>query len=52
MAGLAAIFPLINTILALKFGKYGKGLMIFLGVIFILSIALFLVIVNTIYLMI
>jgi hypothetical protein len=52
MAGLGAIFPVINTILALKFGKYGKELMIFLGVIFILVIALFLVIINSIYLMI
>ena len=41
IAGVAAIFPIINTILTLKFGKYGKGLMIFLGIIFISVITLF-----------
>jgi hypothetical protein len=41
IAGIAAIFPIINTILALKFGKYGKELLIFLGVVFTLIIALF-----------
>ena len=52
MAGIAAIFPSINTVLALKFGKYGESLMIFLGAIFILVIALFLAIINTIHIMI
>ena len=41
IAGIAAIFPAINTIVALKFGKYGKELVIFLGIIFISVIALF-----------
>jgi len=41
IAGVAAIFPVINTVLALKFGRYGKELLIFLGVVFILVIALF-----------
>ncbi len=41
IAGVAAIFPAINTIVALKFGKYGKELVIFLGIIFISVIALF-----------
>ena len=41
IAGVAAIFPVVNTILALKFGKYGKELMIFLGAVFIFVIALF-----------
>ena len=41
IAGVAAIFPLINSILVLKFGKYVKTLMIFLGIIFILFMALF-----------
>ena len=41
MASVAAIFPAINTIVALKFGKYGKELVIFLGIIFISVIALF-----------
>ena len=41
IAGVAAIFPVLNTVLALKFGKHGKGLMIFLGALFTLIIALF-----------
>ena len=41
IAGVAAIFPAINTILALKFGRYGKELTIFLGAVFIFVIALF-----------
>ncbi len=41
IAGIAAIFPVLNAILAFKFGKYEKGLMIFLGIIFIAVIALF-----------
>ena len=46
IAGIAAIFPAVNTILALKFGRYGKELTIFLGVVFILVIALFFGIVH------
>jgi hypothetical protein len=49
IAGIATIFPIINTILSLKFGKYGKGMMIFLGSIFILLIILFIFIINTIF---
>jgi hypothetical protein len=45
IAGIAAIFPVINTIFVLKFGKYGKTLTIFLGIIFILLMALFLAII-------
>jgi len=41
IAGVAAIFPITNTILAFKFGKYGKELIILLGLIFISVIALF-----------
>lgn len=41
LAGVASIFPLLNAILVLKFGKYGKGLTIFLGILFILVITLF-----------
>jgi len=42
IAGIAAIFPIINSILVLKFGKYGKTLPVFLGIIFVLLMALFL----------
>lgn len=41
VAGVAAIFPVINTILTVKFGRYAKELLIFLGVVFIFVIALF-----------
>jgi len=41
LAGVAAIFPILNTVLTIKFGRHGKELTIFLGVIFILVIALF-----------
>ena len=41
IAGIAAIFPAINTSVVLKFGKYGKELVIFLGIIFIAIMALF-----------
>ncbi len=41
IAGIAAIFPIINSILVLKFGKYAKTLTIFLGIIFISLMVLF-----------
>jgi hypothetical protein len=41
IAGIAVVFPIINTVLALKFGRYGKELMIFLGIVFILFMVLF-----------
>jgi len=41
IAGVAAVFPIINAILTIKYGRYGKGLVIFLGVVFIFVIALF-----------
>jgi hypothetical protein len=41
ITGVVAIFPVINTILAIKFGKYGRYTLLFLGAIFIAAIALF-----------
>jgi hypothetical protein len=41
IAGVAAIFAVINTVIALKLGSYGKALLILLGVVFILVITLF-----------
>jgi hypothetical protein len=41
LVGIAAIFPILNTLLTFKFGRYSKELVIFLGVIFIFIIALF-----------
>jgi uncharacterized membrane protein len=48
LAGIAAMLPIINAILTLKFGKYERGLVILLGTIFIISIALFAYVINTI----
>ena len=39
--GIAAMFPAINTVMALKFGKYGKETIVFLGAIFLAAIAVF-----------
>lgn len=41
IAALSAIFPLLNTVLVVKYGRYSKDLVLFLGVVFILIIALF-----------
>jgi hypothetical protein len=41
MAALAAVFPAVNGGLLLKFGKYEKSLLIFLGIIFVLVEASF-----------
>jgi len=41
IAGIATIFPIINSIFVLKFGRYGKGLVIFLGIVFVSVMALF-----------
>ena len=41
LAGVAAIFPILNAVLTIKFGRHGKELTIFLGIIFILVISLF-----------
>jgi len=48
LAGIAAAFPIINAILSLKFGKYERGLLFLLGTIFVVSIALFIYVLNTI----
>ncbi|MCW4020643.1 MAG: DUF1648 domain-containing protein [Candidatus Bathyarchaeota archaeon] len=48
IGGIAAAFPVINAVIALKFGKHEKELTVFLGAIFILVTALFFVIINTI----
>lgn len=48
LAGIACAFPVINTILSVKFGKHERGLLFLLGAIFIVSIALFFYALNTI----
>jgi len=48
LAGISAMLPIINAILTLKFGKYERGLVILLGTIFIISVAIFVYVINTI----
>jgi hypothetical protein len=48
LAGFSAIFPVMNTIFTLKFGKYNKGLTFFLCAVFLLAIGLFALVVNQI----
>lgn len=42
IAGIAAIFPALNAVLVLKFGKYAKTMTVFLGIIFTVLMAMFL----------
>jgi hypothetical protein len=42
IAGIAAIFPILNSVLVLKFGKYSKTITIFLGLVFVILMLLFL----------
>lgn len=41
IAGIAAIFPVINTVLTLKFGRHAKELTLALGAVFVFVMALF-----------
>ena len=40
-AGVAALFPALNAVFALKFGKYNKGVTAFFGFVFVLALGLF-----------
>jgi hypothetical protein len=46
LVGLAALFPVLNAVFVLKFGKYNRGLSAFLGVVFLLALGLFAFVVN------
>lgn len=48
LVAFSAIFPAMNAVFALKFGKYNKGMTVFLGVVFLLAIGLFAFVVNQI----
>ena len=48
IAILPIIFPIINTTIALKFGKYTQNLLIILGITFIAIITIFALIIHTI----
>jgi hypothetical protein len=48
LVALSTIFPIMNAVFALKFGKYNKVLNIFLSVVFLLALGLFGLVVNQI----
>lgn len=45
---LSALFPTLNAVFVIKFGKYNKGLTVFLGVVFLFALGLFAIVVNQI----
>ncbi|MFH0897576.1 MAG: PH domain-containing protein [Candidatus Bathyarchaeota archaeon] len=45
---ISALFPMLNTTFAVKFGKCNKGLTLFLSVVFLLAVGLFVLVVNQI----
>jgi hypothetical protein len=48
LAGIACVFPIINAVLSVKFGKHERGLLFLLGTIFVVSVALFFYAMSTI----
>jgi hypothetical protein len=48
LVAVSALFPSLNTVFALKYGKYNKSLTLFLSVVFLLAIGLFALVVNQI----
>jgi hypothetical protein len=48
LAGIASVFPILNGVLTLKFGKYERSMVIVLGAIFVAVIAVFVYSINMI----
>jgi hypothetical protein len=48
LVAVSALFPTLNTVFAVKYGKYNKGLIVFLSVVFLLAVGLFALVVNQI----
>ena len=46
LLAVSALFPALNTVFAFKFGKYNKGMTIFLSAVFLLAVGLFVLAVN------
>jgi hypothetical protein len=46
LVAVSALFPALNTVFAVKFGKYNKGMTIFLSAVFLLAVGLFALAVN------
>ena len=48
LVAVSALFPSLNTVFAVKYGRYNKGLALFLSVVFLLAVGLFALVVNQI----
>jgi hypothetical protein len=48
LVGLSALFPTLNAVFVLKYGKYNRRMTVFLGVVFLLAIGLFAFVFNQI----
>lgn len=48
LVAVSALFPMLNAVFAIKFGKYNRGLAVFLSVVFLLAVGLFALVVNRI----
>lgn len=48
LVAVSAIFPSLNTVFTIRYGKYDRGLTLFLSVVFLLAVGLFALIVNQI----
>ena len=48
LVAVSTLFPVLNAVFAVKFGKYNKGLTAFLGAVFFLAVGLFALVVNQI----
>lgn len=50
LVAVSTLFPALNTVFAVKYGKYSKGLTVFLSVVFLLALGLFALVVEQIIL--
>ena len=48
LVGLSALFPMLNAVFALRFGKYNRGMTVFLSVVFLFAVGLFALVFNQI----
>jgi hypothetical protein len=48
LVGVAALFPSLNTIFSVRYGRYNEGLSMFLSAVFLLAVVLFFFVVNQI----
>ncbi len=48
LVAVSGLFPSLNAVFALKFGRYSRGLTMFLGVVFLMAVGLFALVVSQI----